>query len=83
MNKVYIIRYEEYDDGNGYFSGISYVFKDLEKAKDMLKTIKEDELSNIDLNKDDIEVYEDMWKVLIEYGCHYYVEYVIEEREVI
>lgn len=46
MNKVYIITYKStYSDGTSA-SGISFVYDNYEKAKKMLETIKQDEISN-------------------------------------
>ena len=50
MNKVYIIRYEEETSGE-YSSGISYVYESLEKAKNMLNEILEEELEIIDYDE--------------------------------
>lgn len=42
MNKVYIITYrDEYSNGEVY-SGVSYVYDTLEKAKNMIEVIKAD-----------------------------------------
>ena len=47
MEKVYIIRYEDFDDYNGNYSGISYVFANEKQAKNMLQTIYKDELRDL------------------------------------
>ena len=52
--KVYVISYKsQYSDGS-YSSGVCYVFNSLEKAKNMLETIKQDEISEYKDNGIDI-----------------------------
>ena len=55
MNKkVYIITYhDEYSNGECY-SGVSYVFDSLEKARKMLEEIKQDEIAEYKENGYDI-----------------------------
>lgn len=44
MNKVYIIRYEEFDDSNGTASGVSYVYINKEQALEKFKMIREKDI---------------------------------------
>lgn len=82
--KVYIIKYEESYEGGLYESGICYVFDTLEKAKTMLKQIKEDIIENSD--REDIKdmihdnIYGDGFKV--DYLGYDYDSYEIIEMEV-
>ena len=45
-SKVYIIIYKDETYNGEYYSGVSYVFNTMEKAKTMLETIKKDELQD-------------------------------------
>lgn len=77
---VYIIRFEEEHSGL-VSSGISYVYETEEKARKMLKTIKNDELENYD--EDDIlEITEDDDEFTIDLGDDY-VKFVIEKCNII
>lgn len=80
MNKVYIIRWEENDNGE-YSSGIGYVFDTLEKAQTKLKEIKEEEINYCE--ECDIEYKTDNgnYGTLIITGDGY-SKHRIEEREV-
>lgn len=80
MNKVYIIRYEEEASGE-YSSGVSYVYESLEKAKNMLNEILEEELKFCEENELEPSVYEEDMSVLLDFSYDY-TKYVIEEREV-
>ena len=69
---VYIIRFEEENSGL-VSSGISYVYETEEKARKMLKTIKNDELENYDEN-DILEITEDDDEFTIDLGDDYVIE---------
>lgn len=77
---VYIIRFEEENSGL-VSSGISYVYETEEKARKMLKTIKNDELKNYDEN-DILEITEDDDEFTIDLGDDY-VKFVIEKCNII
>lgn len=77
---VYIIRFEEENSGL-VSSGISYVYETEEKAREMLKTIKNDELENYD--EDDIlEITEDDDEFTIDLGDDY-IKFIIEKCNII
>ena len=82
MNKVYVIRYEESCSGE-YFSGVSYVFNTLEKAKIMLEEIKKDIICSSE--REDIkDIIHDLITengFIVDY-IEDYDKYVIEEIEV-
>lgn len=82
--KVYIISYEDCMSGE-YYSGISYVFDTLEKAKIMLDEIKEDEIyqyiDDIPSIRERIEDIENGFIVNINYDCDY-TKYEICETEI-
>lgn len=79
--KVYIISYEDCMSGE-YYSGISYVFDTLEKAKSMLEIIKKDEMYEYKYNgydiKDDIKDTENGF--IIDRAD--YTEYEIKEMNI-
>ena len=82
MNKVYIITYrDEYSNGEVY-SGVSYVYDTLEKAKNMIEVIKADEIAEYKDNgydiTDDIKDTENGF--IIDRGD--FTEYEITEMEV-
>lgn len=81
-NKVYIITFkDEYSNGE-YYSGVSYVFDTMEKAKNMLEVIKKDEIKEYADNgyniKDNIINTENGF--IIDSGD--YTEFEITEMEV-
>jgi hypothetical protein len=83
MKKVFIIMWEElYSDGE-YSSGISYVFDTLEKAKNMLQTIKNDDLKmymeDENYEKEDI-LKEDETSVMFDFLDEYTKYEIIEEE---
>ena len=80
MNKVYIIRYEEKTSGE-YSSGILYVYESLEKAKNMLNEILEEELEFYKENELEPSVYEEDMSFLLDFSYNY-TKYIIEEREI-
>lgn len=94
MNKIYIIRYEEFDDNNGTSSGVSYIYSDKEQALEKFKMIKQEVVEFAIEEERDYEVIEETNNYkesknveyemfLIQYGCGSYEEYVLEERNVI
>jgi len=67
MEKVYVISYEDYCNGSSeYCSGVSYVFKTLKGAREMLEIIKKDEIENYKING--VNVDEEKIKELGKYG---------------
>ena len=80
MNKVYIIRYEEETSGE-YSSGVSYVYESLEKAKNMLNEILEEELEFCKENGLEPSIYEEDMSFLLDFSYDY-TKYIIEEREI-
>lgn len=71
MNKVYIIRFEDYYNGDReYYSGVSYVFDTLEKAKIMLNVIEADEINHLIENG-----YEDASSMIKEYENGFMVDW--------
>ncbi len=94
MNKVYIIRYEEFDDSNGTASGISYVYSNKEQALEKFKMIREEVIFFATEEERDYEIIEENFSgyikdfkgyvsFLIQYECGNYEQYVLEERNVI
>ena len=94
MNKVYIIRYEEFDDSNGTTSGISYVYSNKEQALEKFKIIRQEVIDFANEEERDYEIIEENLSgyikdfngyvsFLINYECGNYEEYVLEERNVI
>lgn len=71
MNKVYIIRFEDYYSGDGeYSSGVSYIFDTLEKAKQMLNVIEADEINHLIENG-----YEDVSSMIKEYENGFMIDW--------
>lgn len=94
MNKVYIIRYEEFDDNNGTASGVSYVYGSKEQALEKFKMIRQEVIDFANEEERDYEIIEENLSgyikdfkgyvsFLIQYECGNYEEYVLEERNVI
>lgn len=94
MNKVYIIRYEEFDDNHGTASGVSYVYGNKEQALEKFKMIRQEVIDFANEEERDYEIIEDNLSgyikdfkdyvsFLIQYECGNYEEYVLEERNVI
>lgn len=86
MNKVYVIRYEDYYGDCcatiEYASGTSYVFSTLEKAKAKLNQIKQEELASHEgEDTKDIITNEDGKSFRIDYYDGY-TDYIIDEMEV-
>jgi len=82
--KVYIIKYEELFSDNSFSNGISYVFDSLEKAKDMLNKIKENEIDyyvDNGWNKEDIHIKEKENELFFDFFDEY-TKYEIVEMEV-
>jgi hypothetical protein len=82
--KVYVIRYEELYSNNSFSSGVSYVFDSLDKAKDMLKKIKEDEIEyyvDNGWNREDIDIKEELYTLYFDFFDEY-TKYEIIEMEV-
>lgn len=94
MNKVYIIRYEEFNDSNGTSSGVSYIYSNKEQALEKFKMIKQEIVEFAIEEERDYEIIEETNNYkesknveyemfLIQYECGNYEEYVLEERNVI
>ena len=87
MKKVFIIKWEELYSNGEYSSGVSYVFDTLEKAKNMLQTIKKDDLEiymkDENYEKEDI-LKEDETSIMFDFLDKYdeYIKYEIIEEEV-
>ena len=86
MNKVYVICFEQLYSNGEKSMGISYVYSTLRKAKNMLKTIKKDEMQfYIDdgCNRDYIERHtRDFSRSFIINLVDEYVKFEIVEMEV-
>ena len=80
MNKVYIIRYEE-EISDECSSGVSYVYESLEKAKNMLNEILEEELEFCKEHDLVPSIYKEDMSFLLDFSYNY-TKYIIEEREI-
>lgn len=72
MEKVYVISYEDYyNGGNEYYSGVSYVFKTLKGAREMLEIIKKDEIENYETNGANVDIEENEDEFTLDLGYDY------------
>lgn len=81
-NKVYIITYRDKYSNGEYYSGVSYVYNALEKAKNMLEKIKADEIAEYEDNGCDIrnDIRSTEYSFIIDRAD--FTEYEIIEMEV-
>lgn len=81
-NKVYIITYRDKYSNGEYYSGVSYVYNTLEKAKNMLEKIKADEIAKYEDNGCDIrnDIRSTEYSFIIDRAD--FTEYEIIEMEV-
>lgn len=94
IDKVYIIRYEEFDDSNGTSSGVSYVYSNKEQALEKFKMIRQEVIDFANEEEREYEIIEENISgyikdfnghvsFLIQYECGNYEEYILEERSII